>query len=148
MSSGTEIILDALAEIGAHSIASPAQPGAITKGRDKLNSMLQSWLNKGIDLGTIPLDAPGDELSEPSGARNGIVSNLAIRLSTNFDNGKVVVSQILKSNADRDYYDIKDSYQINEIPEKIVSSTLPRGAGNTRGDRTPIFSGEGFEISN
>ena len=78
MSAGTEIIQEALRKIGAHSEVSPASAESILVGKSALNSMLEMWLSKGIDFGFAPLDAPGDDLSEPPDTRNGISSNLAI----------------------------------------------------------------------
>lgn len=147
MSSGTDIIQEALGEIGAHSIAAVADPDSIVKGMNVLNSMLQLWLSKGIDLGIVPLDAPGDELSEPLDARTGIVENLAILLAPKFDNGKVVVSQTLKDNARLSKVEIKNLYQVLTIPDKVVSSTLPRGQGNNCGLRLRrVFAGKGATL--
>lgn len=146
MSAGTEIIEFALKEIGANSIAAPADAESIVIGRDTLNSMLQMWLSIGIDLGIVPLDAPGDELGEPLDATQAIIDNLAVELAPNFDNGKVVVSPTLRNNARRNYETIKSLYQTLSIPDKVLSSTLPRGAGNTRGVRRQVFEGSGGTV--
>jgi len=133
MSSGTEIITEALQKIGAASVVAPADPDAIVAGKNALNSMLQQWLSVGIDMGTVPLDSPGDELSEPMDARNGIVDNLALMLAPFFSNGKQVVTPELSRSAKIGYIFIKKMYQPVVIPQKKVSSTMPMGAGSTRG---------------
>lgn len=143
MSSGTEIIQAALMRIGAHSLVAPAPPESIIVGRDTLNSMLMLWLSQDIDLGIAPLDAPGDKLDEPLDTRQGIIDNLAIMLAPNFDNGKTVVSQTLVFNARIGFITIKSLYENLTIPDKVLSSTLPRGAGNTRGTLPRIFAGKG-----
>lgn len=148
MSSGTAIIQDSLEEIGAHSILAPANPEAIEKGRVKLNSMLQLWLSRGVRLGFTPLDAAGDELSEPGDARNAIVANLALELAPSFDNGKNVVSQILLGNAKRTFNLVRDIYRVVEIPTKIISSTTPIGSGNRVTFNQRIFKGRGGTVGN
>ncbi len=130
MTTGTEIVKKALKKIGANSIAAPAAPETIIEGRDALNSMLQNWLSQDIDLGIVPLDPPGDELGEPNDATNAIISNLAIYLAPDFDNGNQIVSPTLKQNATRDYNTVKNLYQCVSIPDKVVTSTLPKGQGN------------------
>lgn len=148
MSSGTSIIKAALKRIGANSIVQPAAPETITEGRDILNSMLQLWLSENIDLGIVPLDAPGEELGEPLDARNAIIDNLALRLSPDFDNGGPIVSNQLLSNARREFALIKNLYQTIEIPVKIVSSTLPVGQGNRTGfGRQRVFKGVGGTVN-
>lgn len=148
MSSGTFIIQSALKRIGANSLAQPAGPEAITEGRDILNSMLQLWLSENIDLGIVPLDAPGDELGEPLDARNAIIDNLALRLAPDFDNGNNIVSPQLTANAKREFTLIRNLYQKVLIPIKIVSSTLPIGQGNKTGlTRQRVFKGIGGTVN-
>ena len=145
MSIGTEIIKDALGEIGAHSVAAPANPEAIELGKRKLNSMCEIWLSKDIRFGFTPLSVPGDELNEPADVRNGIVSNLALLLAPSFDNGRQIVSPSLKSAASAGFREIQRLYQRVDVPDKGVSSTLPRGQGNKR--RANEFFGRNATIN-
>ena len=131
MSSGTELITESLEEIGASSSVAPANPEAIESGRRKLRSLIQYWTTQGIDLGLTPIDAAGDEVSEPLDARQAIIDNLALVLAPSFDNGKNVVSQTLKDNARDGYERIKGIYQTVTISPKIISSTTPLGIGNS-----------------
>ena len=108
--------------------------------------MLMLWLSEGIDIGIVPLDAPGDELGEPLDARNAIIDNLALRLSPDFDNGESIVSQQLMSNAKREFTLIRNLYQKVVIPLKIVSSTLPLGQGNRTGFLRRIYKGIGGTV--
>ncbi len=146
MSTGTVIIEAGLKVIGAHSIVAPADPESVVVGMDTLNSMLQVWLSQGIDLGIVPLSAPGEELSEPLDTTQAIIDNLAIAVAPNFDNGDNVVSVELKNNARRSFNRVKGLYQCLTIPDKVVSSTLPRGAGNRRQQWSNAFSGPGATI--
>ena len=146
MTVGTKIIENALKEIGAHSIAAPADPESVEIGMDRLNAMLQGWLSDGIDLGIIPLSEPGIELGEPTDTTLAIQFNLSLVLAPLFDNGDNVVSVELKNNASREFRRIENLYETFTIPDKVVSSTLPRGAGNTAGRFRRIFSGKGATI--
>ena len=94
--------------------------------------MLELWLSKGIYLAFDPLSEPGGELAENPDTRNGIISNLAVELSPDFDNGKTVVSQALIIRANKQFSDIKRIYRRIDISNKIVSNTLPVGAGHSR----------------
>lgn len=147
MSTGTAIIEEALQSIGAHSLVAPADPESIVIGKNRLNSMLEMWLTRGINIGFTPLDVPGDELNEPTDTRNGIVSNLSIIMAPLFDNGKIIVSADLKTQAKVEFISIRNLYQKFTIPKKGVSSTLPVGAGNSRGNRRRIFFGEDATIN-
>jgi hypothetical protein len=148
MSSGTEIIQDALKEIGAYSVASPAAPESITDVMRKLNSMVQSWESLGIKTGMVPLEVPGNELSEPMDIRNAVVENLAISAAPLFDNAKAVVSAELRMSAAKGMAHAKKFYQIITVPQKTVSSTMPLGAGNRRDEYIgwDNFAGKDFKI--
>ena len=147
MTIGTDVIKRALQSIGAHSIISPASPSSIVLGMEKLNSMLEMWLSQGIAIGFTPLGVPGDELNEPPDTKNGIISNLALELAPDFDNGKVVVSRELSRNARVNLTNIKNLYQKVTVPKKVVSSTLPKGAGNRRGVNRRTFFKKGSTVN-
>lgn len=146
MTVGSEIITRALQKIGAHSIVQPASPDSITLGMENLNSMLEMWLSQGIEIGFTPLKVPGDQLNEPRDTRNGITNNLAMYLGPDFNNGKVVISPELARNAKVDFINIKNLYQRVTVPKKVVSSTLPVGAGNSRGRNGRVFFPRGATI--
>lgn len=144
MSTGTEVIRAALRKIGAYSIASPDDPESIILGRDTLNSMIQEWETVGIKLGCVPLNAPGDELSEPLDARNGIVENLALRMYPDFPMKADLA--VLSRHARVSMIFIKKFYQPITIPKPIPSSTMPMGAGNVRSTFEDTFAGTGQTI--
>ncbi len=144
MSTGTSLIEDALKEIQVISVAVPSSPEQITHGLDKLNSMIQGWLSKGIKMQTVPITKPGEDLNEPEDARNAIVTNLAITLAATY---KAQVVDTLRNDARSSYEDVKALYQEISIPEKVVSSTTPRGAGNKPGIFEKTFFSEGGTVS-
>ena len=147
MSIGTDLIEEALKQIGAHSIIAPADPESILIGRNKLNGMLQAWLTNDIDLGTVFIDAEGDEVGEPIDARSGIVDNLSIACAPMFASQNVRVTPELRTNARIGFNAIKAAYQVPTIPDKTVSSTLPRGQGNTFGRfMDNVYSGSGATL--
>ena len=146
MSSGTSIVENALGLIGAHSIPSPANPKSIVEGEKTLSSMLQSWLSEDIDLGIVTLEAPGEELGEPEDTTNAITFKLAVLLYPSFPG--LPVSPTLIVNARKEFDTVKRLYQKLTIPDKVVSSTLPRGQGNMRHSRSRAFSGKGATVNN
>lgn len=146
MASGTDLIKRAYRKIGADSRLKPATPEAIEDGRVELNSMVEEWLEHDIDIGFTPIKQASDETSIPVGAENAVVSNLAVRTSVFFDNGTVIVSPELSNQAANDFFRLADTYEKITIPLKVVSSTLPRGAGNTRGINPRIYKGKGSTV--
>lgn len=149
MTTGTKIVQDALRKIGAHSVAAPADAEFLELGKNNLNSMLEMWLSRGINFGFSPLKVIGGELDEPADVRNGIICNLAIWMAPDFDNGKVVVSPELRGQARSQFHTIDRLYRSVTIPAKVVSSTLPRGQGNSdNGFRNQAFFKKGDIITN
>ena len=128
MTIGTKIIESALSRIGAHSVVSPANPESVNDAKDILNSWLAALYDSGVRMGTVPLNAPGDELSEPLGARNAIVDNLAILCKPLFEGA--VVSPELNANALKGLSQIKRTWKPIVIPKAQVRDTLPKGQGN------------------
>ncbi|VAW38943.1 hypothetical protein MNBD_GAMMA01-1331 [hydrothermal vent metagenome] len=145
MSTGTKIIQNALAKIGAHSVMSQAPPEAIDIGMDTLNSMISNWIVEGIDIGAVPLKAAGDELSEPLSLFNTVGDNLAIELQQYFPNAQI--SPELRASAVKKYNDMLIKYQAIVIPNAQVRGTLPKGQGNrNRWGTNQTFFNEGEEL--
>jgi len=148
MSTGTAIIQDAGRKIGVHSKASPMSPDDLVIAMGILNSMVEEWLSRSIFLGTVPLEKPADDLSESIDMRNAITNNLAIAMAAEFDNGKTIVSGTLAANAAKSLDFLEKVYRKIPIPNKVVSSTLPRGAGSDRGFRSRAFFGKDATVKN
>lgn len=131
MTIGTNIIKRSLRKIQVDTLNSPASPEDIDDAVLVLNSMLSLWLSKGIRLGIVPLEAAGDELGEPNDSTNAIISNLAIKLASDYEDGQAVVTQTLKSEATSEFEELANvGYRENIVPQIIPSSTLLTGEGN------------------
>lgn len=145
MSTGTKIVQDALAKIGAHSVTFPAKPESLETGKDELNSMIAGWQDDNISFGAVPLNAIGDELSEPLGLRTTIINNLAVRCHPLFPGSQI--SSELVGLANRGYNEMVARYQTFTIPKPQARGTLPKGQGNERGyTRNDPFFKAGDEI--
>jgi len=140
MSTGTKLVQGALARIGAHSPIRPAGPEAIDAGKDTLNSMYAKWQDDNIEFGAVPLQAVGDEFSEPMGLTNTVMDNLAIQLQPLFPGTQI--SADLRVNANKGYQDLLTKAQPITIPKQVVRETLPIGQGNKSRHRTFFSSGE------
>lgn len=145
MSTGTDLIEGALQEIGVISVAVPSSPEQITDGLRKLNSMVNLWLSWGIMMKWVPITVAGENLDEPIDATTAIIYNLAIKLAPTYSKP---VSQDLKNNARIELEMVKSLYQDISIPDKVVSSTLPLGAGNSKGVDARVYHRQGGSISN
>lgn len=143
MSSGTSIITAAARRINVHSEAMAITPEGISGGRDRLNSMLQLWESRSILLGVVPLNSPGDELSEPLDAKNAIIDNLAISMAPDYG---APVSVELARDAKRGMEFIEKQYQSVEIPNRAVSELMPMGAGNKPNRWDRVFIGKGVKL--
>lgn len=147
MSTGTVIVEDALRQIGAHSLAAPADAESLAVGFRNLNAMLHQWLSRNIKLGVSPLEAVGDELHEPADSSYAITTNLAVILAPNFDNGRNVISPTLRATASTSFQIIKNLYLDFTVPDKVVSATLPRGQGARLFFTDSIFFGGGAKLN-
>ena len=148
MSTGTTIIKRALQKIGAASAVSEPSAEAMATGFDTLNSMISSWTSRGIMTGATRLNVAGDELNEKEDCRNAIISNLAVKISPDFDNGKNIVSPTLRAEANGEFAIIKALYQTFTIPQKVVSSTLPKGQGTDQSYYDEVYFATGNRIGN
>lgn len=144
MSTGTEIIEAALAEGKVVSVLVPSSPEQITDGMHKLNSLIQMWVTQDIFLNIQPLKSAGDQLDEPIDVRNALVFNLAIILANLYS---FPVTVDLKRQASKTFGVIERNYKKLDIPEKVVSSTLPRGQGQNKGVDPQIFKRKGSTVN-
>lgn len=128
MSTGLKVVQGALSRLGAHSVAKQANPESIENGRVALNGYISQLQDDGIEFGAVPLEAVGDELSEPQGLTNVIEDNLAILLQP--DHPGTQISARLQINANNGLHYMKRKYKTITIPKQVVRETLPKGAGN------------------
>ena len=131
MTIGTNIFKRSFRKIQVDTLNSPASPEDFDDAVLVLNAMVATWLSKGIRLGIVPLEAAGDELGEPNDTTNAIISNLAIKLAADYEDGQAIVTQTLKNEATSEFEDLANSgYREIFIPQIIPSSTLVTGEGN------------------
>lgn len=142
MSTGTKIVQGALSRLGAHSVVRPAGPEAIETAKDTLNSLIAEWQDDEIDIGAVPLDAVGDELSEPMGLTNTVMDLLAIRLQPLFPGLKI--SNDLRVNANKGMQNIIVKYQSITISKPVARETLPMGQGNRGGGQGGTGGNQNF----
>ncbi len=146
MSIGTKVIQKALGHLRVHSVLQPASPEAIVEGMDALNSMVAEWQDDwAIEMGCMPLEVPGDELSEPMGATKNIQYCLAMVLSADYPGAQM--NPKLPGLADKGFESIKRVWGTVEIPKVVVRGTLPTGQGNKGSGRWHnTFFPKGSEI--
>ncbi len=128
MSTGTDIVTRAMQRIGAHTVLKPANPVALENGMMVLNSYISELQDDNTDTGAVPLNAIGDELSEPQGITNHIINNLSILLEP--DHPGAQISPQLRVNAAKGAAMIRRKYKITTIPKQVVRETLAKGQGN------------------
>jgi hypothetical protein len=128
MSTGTEIVEDALSRIGAHSVNKRANSESLETGRKTLNSYISQLEDDCISFGAMPLSALGKELSEPQGLTNVIKDNLAILLQPLLKGTQI--SPELRVNARVGAAYMVRKYQTVTIPNPVVRDTMPLGQGN------------------
>jgi hypothetical protein len=130
MSTGTKIVQNALKQLGVYSPVKPTNSESLEDVKDLLNSLRSRWEDDGIKTGAVPLNAIGDEFSEPQGLTNTFVFNLAIEAQPLFPNSNI--SPELRLNANKTFKDMLHKYQSIDIPTPKARSTLPKGMGNKR----------------
>jgi hypothetical protein len=108
-----------------------------------LNGYISQLQDNQINIGAVPLEAIGEDLSEPQGTTNIIIDNLAILLEP--DHPGAQISAQLRVNANIGANWLKNTYQVIEIPRPVARHTLPRGVGNFR-RRGRIFFNKGEPI--
>lgn len=130
MTAGTVIIDEALNELGVSSPVKSAPAASINKVKDRLNGMIARWEDDGIVMGCVFLTTAGDELSEPLGAYNAIVANLAVECDGLFPSAKLKASTARNAKIGFEY--LVRRWQELEIPAPVARPTYPKGQGNYR----------------
>lgn len=136
MSTASFLILASLTKLGKNSPLKPAKADDMAKGLSSLQSLLQEFRTRNILLSTNPVRSPSDEVGESLDTRNAIEDILAIRIAPNYDNGQILVSESLATNAGTGVAFLKKFYKREASLARRISSTAPRGEGNNRFFRT------------
>jgi hypothetical protein len=129
VTTGTDIVHAALQKIGAHSRVQPASPEAMDVGLYRLNSMIAEWQDDNIELGAVPLETIGEDLSEPLGCRNAIENALALVLAPEFPGSQV--STELERQAKLTYNKLVRRWKVRDVRKTKTRGTLPIGQGNS-----------------
>jgi len=132
MSTANFIILASLTKIGKNSPLKSAKAADLSAGLDSLQSFLQQLSTMNIFLTANPIRTFSDDVGETLDTRNALINNLAIEISTNYDNGQIIVSENLRRNAETGMAFLKKWYTQDPPPLRRISSTAPLGAGNER----------------
>lgn len=140
MSTANFLILQALTRLGKNSPLKKAKAADISSGLSSLQSFMETLGTMNIRLPVNPVRGVSDDLGETLDTRNAIINNLAIEISVNYDNGQVIVSDVLRANAASGMAFLKKYYYkragaLNKVP----GSTLPVGAGRARGIKPRVF---------
>lgn len=136
MSSALKIITPALRKIGVQSPLKPASPESIDEALQELVSMMEKWVTIGYETGINQIESTSDELNEPADLKNIIIDNLACEIAPLYSFS--VSAQLLSKAADGMTF-LEKYYRKVVVLNKNISSTAPRGAGNTRGLKPRIF---------
>lgn len=80
-----QIVRDALQELTVQAQEQTVPPVEIETGLRYLNRMMASLDATGVKLGYTVVDSPNDIVTVPSGATEGMVFNLALRLANGYD---------------------------------------------------------------
>ncbi len=125
MTTGQDIIEDALAEIGVFASETAIESADMQLGLRKLNDMLSEWDLGGTELGFTPLQSEADEVRIPRGLVSTVKYNLAGRLSVPFR--KPISIELAAEIKAASAALLRHTVKIGTVK---VASTLPRGSGN------------------
>ena len=132
MSTANFLVLAALTKIGKNSPLKAAKAADVLTGMNSLASLLQEFRTMNILIGTAPISSSSSEVGETLDTRNHIINILAVETASNYDSGQVIVSRTLERSAEKGMAFLKKWYTKRLPTVRIISSTAPRGAGNTR----------------
>lgn len=125
METANSVIKDALQEILVQANEQPVQSVDFTTAVRYLNRMMAAWAANGLPLGYTKVANAADPITVPDGAIEGIVFNLALRLSTQYD---IQFAPELKSNAAEGLKTIRRIAVTRKATP--LPCTLPIGSGN------------------
>jgi hypothetical protein len=127
MTTGTEVIHDALQEILVQADEQEYQPAEYQSGMRALNDMVSEWDISGLALGFTLLTNITDTVTVPAGLIGALKTNLALRLAPQFD---YEITAGLAESAKSGMKAIRH-FAVVQRPTRMPS-TMPIGAGNER----------------
>jgi hypothetical protein len=125
METAESVINDALQEILVQASEQQIQAVDFRTAVRYMNRMMAGFDSKGISLGYTVVSDPTDEITIPDGAIEGLIFNLAVRLSTSYD---IPVSATLAVNAAEGLKAMRRIAVV--VPPTSFPSSLPVGSGN------------------
>lgn len=136
MASANDLIRSALFRIGASSDINPASAEMLNESR----TVFEGWLREmalneiylGVDLENYP--APTDPLGNVEGTDEALINGFAVRIATTFQIPLSVDQVNTATKSMNTLYALSLKPDVPSWP-----STLPKGAGNQRGTRSPVF---------
>ena len=136
METAQSVINDALQEILVQASEQPIEAVDFQTSIRYLNRMMATFASQGINLGYTVVTLPTDVITVAAGAIEGVIFNLAVRLSPQYD---MPVNPGLAVNAQ------EGLDAMRQIAVEVVTSSFPctlsRGSGN-EGDS--IYSNDHF----
>jgi hypothetical protein len=127
MTTGTEVIHDALQEILVQADEQEYQPAEYQSGMRALNDMVSEWDISGLALGFTLLTNIADPVTVPAGLIGAVKSNLAVRLAPQFDKQ---ITPGLFALAKSGMKAVRH-FAVVQLPTRMPS-TMPIGSGNER----------------
>lgn len=136
--SASTIITDALQEILVQAAEQPIESDEMQIGIRFLNRLMAEWDSMGYSLGFTVITNPSDDVTVPDGALSAIVSNLAIRLASVFDEPVSQSLALAARNGMKTIAKIAVTIEPMEYPD-----ILPVGSGNEwESNPDHFYSGE------
>jgi len=123
------IIKSALEEILVQAAESPIEPDEAQGAIKYLNRMMAGFSASGINLGYTVVANLGDAITVPDGAIDGIISNLAVRLSPQYSSPGTPVDPLLVKAA-QDGRTTMLNIAFTGVGESTRPDTMPIGSGN------------------
>ena len=134
MATATDIITNALTDLGVVNELSPADPYLEEQFFNTLIRLINRWSSVDIALGiTIPT-VPADELGNPESTDDALSTSLAI---AGQKIAKVTASAALRKDQKIYYRQMKAAFGL--WPQQSMPSSMPIGAGNNIGPRSTRF---------
>ena len=134
MATAATIVNEAMQSLGILTELTPVNEFLQEKFFDELSRMINRWSSVGIALGiTIPTE-PADELDNPIGTDDAMITSLAVagqRIA------KVVAAPALRKDQKIYYRQMKAAFGL--APSQAFPASLPLGQGFNRGPRTKRF---------
>lgn len=125
MATASEVITDALQEILVQASEQSVQADEMQSGIRALNRMMAEWDATGYSLGYTEVTNPVDTITIPAGAISAVVTNLALRLTSQFD---AVANPALVQAATMGMRTVAKIAV--SVPASYYPDTLPIGSGN------------------